>query len=74
MNFNKSKYMHNYTCMIVCPLRAALMKCGQPLCGSSQRHCREDITFFNSCLQCVEKGRIIDVRTQHKAQHHTSKG
>ena len=65
MNFSKSEH----TCIIVCPLKAVLMKCGQLMCGSSQKHC---ITFLNSCLQCVGKGRIIVVRTQHKAQHHTS--
>ena len=70
MNFSKSEY----TSIVVCSLKAVLMKCGQLLCGSSQRHCREDITFLNSCLQCVGKGRIIDVRTQHKTQRHTSKG
>ena len=67
MNFSKSEY----TSIVVCPLKAVLMKCGQPLCGSFQRHCRKDIIFLISCLQNMGKGRIIDLRTQHKAQHHT---
>ena len=50
------------------------MKCGQPLCGSAQKRCREDILLLNQCLQSVGKGRILDVRTQQKAQHQTSKG
>lgn len=53
---------------------AVLMRCGQPLCGSSQKRCREDISLLNSCLQSIGKGRILDVRTQQKAQHQVSKG
>ena len=54
--------------------QAVLMRCGQPLCGSSQKRCREDISLLNSCLQSIGKGRILDVRTQQKAQHQISKG
>ncbi|XP_019851708.1 PREDICTED: myotubularin-related protein 9-like [Amphimedon queenslandica] len=53
--------------------RSVILRCGEPLCGTTLKRCKEDIKLLNSCLK-IGKGRIFDIRTQQAAQHHMSKG
>ena len=55
-------------------LQASLVRCGQPLCGPTQKRCKEDVQMLNACLASLSRGKILDIRPQSIAQSHTSKG
>ena len=54
--------------------KAVLLRCGQPLCGTSHKRCREDVTLLNACLPSLGKGKVLDIRPSSVAQSHMSKG
>lgn len=56
------------------PTGAVLVRCGQPLCGHTQRKLKEDVSMLNAYLPSRSRGRVIDVRPQNIAQQHMSKG
>ncbi len=53
---------------------AVLVKCGQPLVGPASKRCREDVSILNACLPGLNKGKVLDIRSQTTAQQHMNKG
>lgn len=54
--------------------KAVLVKCGQPLCGHTQKKLKEDVSMLNAYLPSRSRGKVIDVRPQGVALQHMSKG
>ncbi|KAH6928156.1 hypothetical protein HPB50_012345 [Hyalomma asiaticum] len=54
--------------------KTALMRCSQPLVGTTMRRCNGDEELLKSVLMCGKKGFIIDTRTQNVAQLAKTKG
>uniref|UniRef100_A0A7I5EF34 Myotubularin phosphatase domain-containing protein n=1 Tax=Haemonchus contortus TaxID=6289 RepID=A0A7I5EF34_HAECO len=59
-------YFHNSS-------QSAIVRCGQPLIGPTNRRCKEDEHILNSLL-AHSRGTIIDTRAKHLAQSSRSKG
>ncbi|VDL69652.1 unnamed protein product [Nippostrongylus brasiliensis] len=53
--------------------QSAIVRCGQPLIGPTNRRCKEDENILKSLLT-DERGAIIDTRAKHIAQSARSKG
>ena len=51
-----------------------MLRSGQPLCGTSQNRCSEDIQLLNSFLANKCRGKVIDVRSPLVLQQHQNKG
>ncbi|XP_037502989.2 myotubularin-related protein 9, partial [Rhipicephalus sanguineus] len=54
--------------------KTALMRCSQPLVGTTMRRCNGDEELLKSVLMGGKKGFIIDTRTQNVAQLAKTKG
>lgn len=54
--------------------KTALMRCSQPMVGTTMRRCNGDEELLKSVLMCGKKGFIIDTRTQNVAQLAKTKG
>lgn len=56
------------------PTKSFMMRCGQPLLGSSKKRCKEDETILKSPLQIGKKGYIFDLRDFNTMKNAKSKG
>ncbi|XP_077487066.1 myotubularin-related protein 9 isoform X2 [Amblyomma americanum] len=54
--------------------KTALMRCSQPMVGTTMRRCNGDEELLKSVLMCGKKGFIIDTRTQNVAQLSKTRG
>lgn len=54
--------------------KTALIRCSQPMVGTTMRRCNGDEELLKSLLMCGKKGFIIDTRTQNVAQLAKTKG
>lgn len=54
--------------------KAALMRCGQPLVGTSTKRCKDDEKLINLVLGSGKRGFIIETRTESIAQQAKTKG
>lgn len=54
--------------------KAAIMRSGQPMVGTSSKRCKEDEKLINTVLGSQKRGYIIETRTQNLAQLARSKG
>lgn len=60
-------YLHGESCV-------ALVRTSQPLCGVSNKRCREDEKLLNSFLRPTQRAYIIDLRSSPVAQSEKQKG
>ena len=51
-----------------------MLRSGQPLCGTSQNRCSEDIQLLNSFLVNKGRGKVVDMRSPLVLQQHQNKG
>ena len=51
-----------------------MLRSGQPMCGTSQSRCPEDIQLLNCFLTNRSRGKVLDVRSPLLLQQHQSKG
>ena len=51
-----------------------MLRSGQPLCGTSQTRCSEDIQLLNNFLTNKCRGKVVDMRSPLVLQQHQNKG
>ena len=51
-----------------------MLRSGQPLCGTAQNRCSEDIQLLNSFLANRSRGKVLDMRSPLLLQQHQNKG
>nr|XP_002129995.1 myotubularin-related protein 9 isoform X2 [Ciona intestinalis] len=54
--------------------RRVVMRCGQPMTGTSNKRCKEDEKMINIILGPAHRGYILDLRTSQSATNARSKG
>lgn len=54
--------------------KAYMLRSGQPLCGTSQTRCSEDVQLLNNFLTNKCRGKVVDMRSPLVLQQHQNKG